>query len=498
MPRRLSPEFRRAPIGARTAGVSLIVVALFLAAFARVRAAEPAPIVVCPSCAVTSVAEAIANAPAGATIEVRGGTYPGQLLIERDLTLNGIDRPIVDGGGTGSIITVQGATLEISGFILRNTGGNHDREDAAIVIDKGRGTIHDNRIENALFGIYLKESPNSVVRGNIVLARQTSVALRGDSIKIWYCNGTIVEDNYASDGRDNILWYSDGATVRGNLFDRGRYGLHLMFSNGATIESNSLRANSVGLYVMYGRNITVTGNNMSNNHGPSGGGVGLKDVDNIVFTGNRLVHNRTGAQIDTSPRERGIENWWVENVFAFNDVGIALQPSVRHNTFQGNAFIDNIQHISVLGEGQLKELTWAVDGRGNYWSDYAGYDANGDGIGDRPYESRRLFESLTDDNPELQLFRFSPAEMAVDFAAKAFPAFRPQVKMTDPAPLMTPVRSAYLPAAETTNHSSRLALGVTGAIAMLATIAGAISLRRPKGLRDALGANVAATNWSTT
>ncbi|MER3436157.1 MAG: nitrous oxide reductase family maturation protein NosD [Chloroflexota bacterium] len=432
---------------------------------------------VCPTCAETSLADAVASAPAGATIDVRGGVYPGGLVIDKPLVLRGVDHPVIDGGGRGTVVRVVGAEVTIQGFTIRGTGSNHDQEDAAIVFDGGRATVIGNRIEDALFGIYLKQAPGSVIKNNVVLAKPVEIAMRGDSIKVWYCDDVVIEGNQASDGRDIILWYSNRALVRNNAFNRSRYGLHLMFSDRARIEGNSLRANSIGLYIMYGRDPVIIGNNLSDNRGPSGGGLGFKDVDRAVVEGNRFVHNNIGAQVDTSPRERGIENIWRDNVFAFNEIGIGFMPSVSHNTLTGNAFLDNTEHVAIIGRGQLKDMTWAVDGRGNYWSDYAGYDANGDGVGDRPYRSQRLFERLTDQQPELRLFLFSPAAMAVDFAAKAFPEVRPEVKFEDPAPLMSAPVSPYLPPIDATSRASRVMLGILSTLAIIGVLAAIRRLR---------------------
>ncbi|HEU0116630.1 MAG TPA: nitrous oxide reductase family maturation protein NosD, partial [Thermomicrobiales bacterium] len=362
--------------GARRRAIRLALCALAFAVGLDLGAAQAAPatsIVVCPTCETRSLAAAIAAATPGSRIEVRGGTYPGGLTIDRPVELVGSGDPVIDGGGNGSLLRIAGARVAISGFVLRGTGDDLDQEDAAIVVDHGQASIVDNQIEDALFGVYLKQSPGSVIRDNVIVSKKLDVARRGDSIKVWYSDDVTIDGNRANDGRDNILWYSNRGVVTNNVFDRGRYGLHLMFSDGARIERNSLQSNSIGLYIMYSRDPLVVGNTLANNHGPSGGGLGLKDVDRATVEGNRFVSNHIAAQIDTSPREPGIENVFRGNVFAFNTIGIGFSPAVRHNTLTANSFIDNNEQVAILGGGELRDITWAVDGRGNYWSDYAGY-----------------------------------------------------------------------------------------------------------------------------
>ncbi len=444
---------------------------------ATAAASEP-DLIVCPTCDISSLQDALAQAPDGARIEVRGGTYPGPLAITRDVELVGIDRPVIDGGGEGTVVHAIGATVTISGFTIRGTGTTLDHEDSGILVEEGHATILDNIVEDSLFGIYLKEAHGSVIRGNIVRSKPLHVALRGDGVKVWYSDDMLIEGNQADDGRDVILWYSNRGVVRDNEFNAGRYGLHLMFSDDATIEHNSLSRNSIGLYIMYSRNAIVRSNTMSNNKGPSGGGLGLKDVDGLTVQGNRFVNNRIAAQIDTSPREPNLEHYWFGNVFAYNEVALGVMPSVRNNTFSENSFIDNIQNLTILGGGELRDITWSVDGRGNYWSDYAGYDANGDGVGDVPYMSQQLFESLMDDHPQLRLFLFSPAAMAIDFAAEAFPTVRPRTRFVDDAPLMAAPAVAELPAMAGASSGERLAGGLVWLLVAGGALGLIVSIRR--------------------
>jgi nitrous oxidase accessory protein len=59
-------------------------------------------------------------------------------------------------------------------------------------------------------------------------------------------------------------------------------------------------------------------------------------------------------------------------------------------------------------------------------------------VGDLPYRETSLFENLMEREPKLRLFLHSPAQQAIDMAARAFPIIEPQYRVCDDAPLMQP------------------------------------------------------------
>lgn len=396
-----------------------------------------------------SLAAALAEARPGDTVEVHGGVHPAPVQVDRSIRLIGVDNPVIDGGGHGHLVRVTAPDVEISGFTIRGSGTVLDQEHGGITaVDAPRTVIRHNRLEDTLFGINLQKSADSIVDSNIIIGKNLDVGVRGDPIKVWYSPRTQVIRNTIRHGRDVILWFSEHTVLAENVITESRYGIHFMYTHDATVRDNLLSGNSVGAFVMYSVGLSFHHNLVVQNRGPSGYALAFKDSEQITIRENWLLGNRVGLYLDSSPYSRGVRNRIEQNVIAGNDTGVLLMPTVLDNDFTANTFIDNLEQMALTARGVPGVNDWAPQGVGNYWSDYAGYDADGDGKGDVPYRAQSLFEDLMVRHETLRWFRFSPAAMAVDLAARTFPTVQPEPKLEDPAPLtraQLPVMAAPVP-----------------------------------------------------
>ena len=411
----------------------------------------------------SAITRALKSAEDGDTILVKEGTYRERLKIEKSLTLIGEGNPTIDGGGVGNVIELMAVKTTIRGLTIRNSGNLLAQGSAGIMIQKAAEvTIETNLFQDVLFGIQLRHSPNSIIRDNTFHGKDLDLPRRGDLIRVWYSDGTLVEKNNVFDGRDVVIWYSDDITVLSNEIHNGRYGLHFMYCDNTRVEDNHLVGNSVGAYLMYSYRFQIYRNWFVDNHGASGYGIGQKDMYQVEIAQNFVAGNRTGFFLDNTTGEfRG-------NLIAFNDCGVLLLPSSVNNQFESNSFVDNRQQVSIEG-GQNRRTSDRGDvprqksvsrsaatansaesaqtvrtatdtrWRNNYWSDYNGYDGNNDGFGDFSYKSMYLFEQLIDRHPELRLFTYSPSVQLLDFAGRLFPIFAPHPKLVDPTPRMKPL-----------------------------------------------------------
>ena len=79
---------------------------------------------------------------------------------------------------------------------------------------------------------------------------------------------------------------------------------------------------------------------------------------------------------------------------------------------------------------------WGADS-GNYWSNYLGWDRDGNGVGDVPYEANDMVDRLTWRHPTIKLLLASPAVQALRLVVQQFPVLRVPT-VVDPTPRMPP------------------------------------------------------------
>ncbi len=395
----------------------------------------------------TDLQAALADAEAGDVLVVQGGVY-GPITLTTSLTLQGREGATLDGGGQGHVVEILAPDVTLAGFQIRRSGTLGEHEDAGIMVRAARATIRGNVLESVLYGISLKDAADSLVVGNTVDGYAFASGRRGDGLRAWFSPGVQFRDNRVQGMRDVLLQYADNAVVTGNRIAGGRYGLHFMYTSGMMVERNEVAENSIGMFLMYSSDVTVRQNYFHDNFGPSGIGLGLKEVANVTVQDNVLVRNRVGISLDTTPF--GVEAFArvSGNLLAFNQTGLSMEPNVQRAELVGNAFDRNGAQVQAHGRGGLEGNTWTGAEGGNFWSDYVGYDADNDGLGDVPYEARSLFASLREERPALSVFNYTPAAAAIDFAARAIPDLRPSPEVVDDAPLMNARRPAWFASGE--------------------------------------------------
>ncbi|HYK41010.1 MAG TPA: nitrous oxide reductase family maturation protein NosD [Thermoanaerobaculia bacterium] len=390
-----------------------------------------------PPAADTSPLQARVDAAAeGSTVEVAGGRYRGDLVIDRRIRLVGRGRPLLVGSGNASVVMVRAPGVTVEGLDIDGGGrGDLAADTSGIHIAAVNATIRDCRIAGTLFGVYLREADGTAVRSSRIRGIPGKApGEKGSGIHVWNTRGFVLEGNSIADVRDGFyIQSSSNGLVKGNRARDLRYGLHYMFSDDNRFEDNVFETGAAGTALMYSKRIVFRRNQFLHNRGFASVGLLLKACDQVIAEDNLIADNARGIFLEGS-----YDNVFRRNVVAESDTAIVLYDSCARNRFEGNSFVANMTPLTLVGRRTDTNFD------GNYWSGNDEPDLDGDGRSDRPYRLSSVFDHLRGNLSAADLFTAGFAGTALGAAERTFPVLE-AVAAEDRSPLAAAPRLPAVP-----------------------------------------------------
>lgn len=382
-----------------------------------------------------ALARAVTTAQAGDTLRLRPGRHAGGLKITRPLTIACAEGAEIDGGGAGSVLAVTAARVEITGCLITGSGSDHETIDSGVRLLKGAtgARVTGNRLRGNLYGVDIHGARDALVAGNVIEGRRDHrMNSRGNGVYVWNAPGSDVIGNDIRWGRDGIFVNTSHSNAfRNNRFRDLRFAVHYMYANRSEVTGNLSVGNHLGYAVMYSKRVKVTGNVSVDD---AQHGVMLNYTNSSKVAGNLVVDGREKCLFIYNAHKNEISG----NRFERCRIGVHFTAGSERNAIYGNAFVGNRMQVKYVG---TKWLDWSHEGRGNYWSDFAAYDLDGDGRADTPYRPNDSMDHILWTQPAAKLLLGAPAVQLVKWAQSAFPALLPG-GVIDRHPLMRPVEIA--------------------------------------------------------
>lgn len=381
--------------------------------------------------------EALHQASAGDTLLLLPGVHRGPLALDRTLTLRGAPGAVLDGGGRGTVLDVRSNGCRVEDIEVRSSGRRVLTVDSGIFVrGAGQVVLRGLRLRDVLYGIHAERARDLAIDSCDLIGTVPPDAAPGvgdgNGIHLWYCDGPRVQRCSVARFADAVyLSFTNHALFEGSRFERNaRYGFHTMYCQDNRLTRNRFARNAAGCAIMFSNHLEVDRNEFVHNRGPRTYGLLLRDCSDGLFRSNRLIDNTIAAFLDGSNRNR-----MCGNLIADNGWGILLYSSSDGNVFAGNSFLNNDYPVAL--DMRYTDNRFDDGHAGNYWSENAAYDLDGDGRSDVPYSPVSAFAFLSKQYPDLSVLARSPAVAALSVAERVIPALCPS-EAVDRFPLVRP------------------------------------------------------------
>ena len=317
-------------------------------------------------CAKKTIQDGINAVDAGGTVYVSSGSYSGDVVVQKGVTISGQNQPVLDGR-----FWIKANNVTIQGFEIQKGIASHGVDQSGVYIDGAQNVVVR---DNHLIGTWTGGETNYVGgRGILTSGNVNNLLVENNLIEKWvsglYLNptsGAIVVRN--NDIKNN--WAGAGTDGQGNVQFRNNNFIGNIEGIGASnvgatfiLEQNAFSANTNAVkWYTPGKSIQAKLNWWNGNKGPKAPsntkGNGQPVSDNVTYLpwlcdGTDTQPNQWGFQ--PAANAAACTNLATRLVFtqypssAFENIPFAQQPIVRAEDDDGNLAItfDNFVFLDI-------------------------------------------------------------------------------------------------------------------------------------------------------
>ncbi len=348
------------------------------------------------------VTDAVITAGNGDDVVVFPGHYTDHIVIERSIRLTGLNKSTtileLPWYKPDEVIYINEVSVQVSGFTINATeavGIKLDNALNSVVTDNifrnirsysiwGKDTTQLSLVNNTIYsgysGIYLSRCSSSRIVHNVIWNTSIGIILDGT-----HATG-IVENNVLNYRSQGITISGCQNKVYGNTIkaisspsQETTFGLMIRDGSHNSIVSNLIQDNTCdGVHLYRASYNGIHNNTIMNNRW---GGVGFFASDYNIIKNNTVVENTWyGILLNMYADTNIIQGNTIQNN---RHTGVWVYELCFDNLIYHNKFISNLEHNGY--DNCINTWYNPVTYEGNYYDDYTGGDADGDGIGDTSY-----------------------------------------------------------------------------------------------------------------